>query len=50
MAENDVEKARTQLKQVIGSLVEFPIHFLRKENLSPTLASKEGLVSSSIFT
>jgi phospholipase D1/2 len=50
VAEAEPEKAREQLAKVVGFLVEFPIHFLRKENLSPTFASKEGLVSSSIFT
>lgn len=51
LSETDPKKAHQQLSdQLVGSLVEFPIHFLRKENLSPTLASKEGLVSSSVFT
>ncbi|KAF7634235.1 Phospholipase [Meloidogyne graminicola] len=50
LANDDQEAAKEQLSKLVGFLVEFPVHFLRKENLSPTLVSKEGLVSSSIFT
>ncbi|KAL3120771.1 hypothetical protein niasHT_008063 [Heterodera trifolii] len=50
MAEEAPEKARERLRQLVGLLVEFPIHFLRHENLSPTFASKEGLVPTSVFT
>uniref|UniRef100_A0A914HQS8 Phospholipase n=1 Tax=Globodera rostochiensis TaxID=31243 RepID=A0A914HQS8_GLORO len=50
MAEEEPEKARQRLAELVGLLVEFPINFLRRENLSPTFASKEGLVPTSVFT
>uniref|UniRef100_A0A915N8N7 Phospholipase n=1 Tax=Meloidogyne javanica TaxID=6303 RepID=A0A915N8N7_MELJA len=50
LADDDQDAAKERLSKLVGFLVEFPVNFLRKENLSPTFASKEGLVSSSIFT
>lgn len=31
-------------------LVQFPTEFLKRDNLSPTITSKEGLVPSAVFT
>ncbi|KAL7071209.1 hypothetical protein ACQ4LE_009433 [Meloidogyne hapla] len=50
LANDDQDAAKERLSKLVGFLVEFPVNFLRRENLSPTFASKEGLVSSSIFT
>lgn len=46
----DQELARKKVKQLVGSLVLFPMNFLKRENLSPTIGTKEGLVPSSVFT
>ncbi|KAK0393419.1 hypothetical protein QR680_000203 [Steinernema hermaphroditum] len=50
MAEYSAPKAEERLRELRGSLVEFPTKFLLKENLSPSIASKEGLVPTSVFT
>uniref|UniRef100_A0A1I7ZS77 Phospholipase n=1 Tax=Steinernema glaseri TaxID=37863 RepID=A0A1I7ZS77_9BILA len=50
MAEYSASKAEERLRELRGSLVEFPIKFLLNENLSPSIASKEGLVPTSVFT
>lgn len=50
MSQYNPELAKQKLKQVVGNLVQFPTNFLLKENLSPQISSKEGLVPSSLFT
>uniref|UniRef100_A0A914RGE6 Uncharacterized protein n=1 Tax=Parascaris equorum TaxID=6256 RepID=A0A914RGE6_PAREQ len=50
MSEYSPQLAEEQLRQLTGSLVEFPLNFLLKANLAPGLASKEGLVPTSVFT
>uniref|UniRef100_A0A914Z7J7 Phospholipase n=1 Tax=Panagrolaimus superbus TaxID=310955 RepID=A0A914Z7J7_9BILA len=50
MSSYNPELAKQKLKHIIGNLVQFPTNFLLKENLSPQLTSKEGLVPSALFT
>ena len=50
MATYSPEMAKAKLQQIVGNLVMFPTNFLVKENLSPQITSKEGLVPSSLFT
>lgn len=50
MAEATPQIAEERLRDLVGSLVEFPLNFLRKVNLAPSIASKEGLVPTSVFT
>jgi len=50
LAHEKPEEARSRLRTLVGRVVEFPINFLRRENLAPTISSKEGLVPSLIFT
>ncbi|MFH4983660.1 hypothetical protein AB6A40_010369 [Gnathostoma spinigerum] len=50
MNEYSPQLAEEQLRKLVGNLVEFPTDFLLKENLAPSIASKEGLVPSSVFT
>ncbi|KAI1726716.1 phospholipase D active site motif domain-containing protein [Ditylenchus destructor] len=50
IAQTDPTQAKEKLKNLIGSLVIFPWDFLKKENLTPTIRSKEGLVPSAVFT
>lgn len=42
--------AEEYLRDLTGNLVEFPLHFLANVNLAPGLASKEGIIPSSVFT
>ncbi|KAE8620516.1 hypothetical protein XENTR_v10010293 [Xenopus tropicalis] len=42
--------AREQLTGIRGHLVECPLQFLSGENLLPPLSSKEGLISSQVWT
>lgn len=37
LAHEKPEEARGRLKTLVGRVVEFPINFLRRENLAPTL-------------
>uniref|UniRef100_A0AC34F7V6 Phospholipase n=1 Tax=Panagrolaimus sp. ES5 TaxID=591445 RepID=A0AC34F7V6_9BILA len=50
MSSYNPELAKQKLKHIVGNLVQFPCNFLLKENLSPQLTSKEGLVPSALFT
>jgi phospholipase D1/2 len=50
MSQYNPDLAKQKLKHVVGNLVQFPTNFLLKENLSPQITSKEGLVPSSLFT
>uniref|UniRef100_A0AC34Q529 Phospholipase n=1 Tax=Panagrolaimus sp. JU765 TaxID=591449 RepID=A0AC34Q529_9BILA len=50
MSQYNPEMAKARLKETVGNLVQFPTNFLLKENLSPQITSKEGLVPSSLFT
>lgn len=50
MSEYSPQIAEEQLRDLIGTLVEFPLNFLLKEDLAPGLGSKEGLVPTSVFT
>lgn len=50
MAQYNPELARSTLGRVVGNLVEFPVYFLKQEDLTPTITTKEGLVPSAIFT
>ncbi|XP_018109325.1 phospholipase D2 isoform X2 [Xenopus laevis] len=43
-------QAREQLPGIRGHLVNCPLHFLSGENLLPPLSSKEGLISSQVWT
>jgi len=50
LSQSDQNQAKENLKKLIGNLVNFPMDFLKQENLSPTITSKEGLVPSAVFT
>ena len=42
MAEYDEDTARKYLSRLVGTLVQYPEKFLRRENLSPTITTKVG--------
>lgn len=42
--------ARSELTQVQGHLVHFPLKFLEDESLLPTLGSKEGMMPLEVWT
>eukprot|EP00069_Balaena_mysticetus_P014241 bmy_08648T0 len=42
--------ARSELTQVQGHLVHFPLKFLEDESLLPTLGSKEGMIPLEVWT
>ncbi|VDL80279.1 unnamed protein product [Nippostrongylus brasiliensis] len=55
LAEYSPQQAQEKLRDLndfvlSGSLVEFPLNFLCKANLTPGITSKEGLVPSAVFT
>ncbi|WKX95036.1 hypothetical protein Q1695_011916 [Nippostrongylus brasiliensis] len=50
LAEYSPQQAQEKLRDLNGSLVEFPLNFLCKANLTPGITSKEGLVPSAVFT
>ncbi|XP_028653976.2 phospholipase D2 isoform X1 [Erpetoichthys calabaricus] len=50
MAESDPDKARSELEQVRGYLVHYPLHFLCEENLLPPLNSREGMIPVEVWT
>lgn len=50
LSETVPQVAEEYLRDLIGNLVEFPLNFLANANLAPGLASKEGMVPSSVFT
>ncbi|KAK6023680.1 hypothetical protein OSTOST_10525, partial [Ostertagia ostertagi] len=50
LAEYSPQQAQEKLRDVNGVLVEFPLNFLCKANLTPGITSKEGLVPSAVFT
>lgn len=51
MAEFDPYGARQALhKGIRGHLVEFPIYFLHKSDLAPSITTKEGLAPTPLFT
>ena len=47
---SDRSKAEKLLEAVQGHLVEFPMRFLCRAQLAPSIKSKEGLVPFQIFT
>ncbi len=47
---SDKAKAEEMVKEIRGHLVEFPMAFLNKADLAPSIKSKEGLVPYQIFT
>ncbi|VDN39767.1 unnamed protein product [Gongylonema pulchrum] len=50
LSESVPQVAEEYLRDLVGSLVEFPLDFLCNVNLVPGFASKEGIVPSSVFT
>uniref|UniRef100_A0A0N4WZG3 Phospholipase n=1 Tax=Haemonchus placei TaxID=6290 RepID=A0A0N4WZG3_HAEPC len=50
LAEYSPQQAKEKLRDLNGVLVEFPLNFLCKANLTPGITSKEGLVPSAVFT
>lgn len=42
--------ARSELNQVQGHLVHFPLKFLEDESLLPSLGSKEGMIPLEVWT
>ncbi|KAG2468059.1 PLD2 Phospholipase, partial [Polypterus senegalus] len=50
MAESDPDKASSELEQVRGYLVHYPLHFLCEENLLPPLNSREGMIPVEVWT
>lgn len=50
LAEYSPQQAQEKLRDLNGTLVEFPLNFLCKANLTPGITSKEGLVPSAVFT
>ncbi|OZC05803.1 phospholipase D domain protein [Onchocerca flexuosa] len=50
LSETMPQVAEEYLRGLIGNLVEFPLDFLVNANLAPGLATKEGIVPSSVFT
>ncbi|KAL3995479.1 Phospholipase D Active site motif family protein [Acanthocheilonema viteae] len=50
LSETVPQVAEEYLRDLVGNLVEFPLDFLANANLAPGLASKEGIVPSSVFT
>jgi len=41
---------KTKLNRIQGTLVEYPLWYLKDENLAPPLNAKEGMVSSHLWT
>ncbi|KAE9416764.1 hypothetical protein Angca_005924, partial [Angiostrongylus cantonensis] len=50
LAEYSPQQAQEKLRDLNGTLVEFPLNFLCKANLTPGITSKEGLVPNAVFT
>ncbi|KAM3718441.1 Phospholipase [Dirofilaria immitis] len=50
LSETVPQVAEEYLRDLIGNLVEFPLNFLVNDSLAPGLATKEGIVPSSVFT
>jgi phospholipase D1/2 len=47
---SDVEKAEERLKSIRGHLVDLPLDFLCEENLTAPTTSKEGMLSTVVWT
>lgn len=50
LVRDDPARAREELKKIRGFLVQFPLQFLREENLLPPLGSKEAMVPMEVWT
>ncbi|KAG5673566.1 hypothetical protein PVAND_003604 [Polypedilum vanderplanki] len=50
LCKTDVEKAEERLKNIRGHLVDLPLDFLCDEILTPSGTSKEGLLSTVVWT
>jgi hypothetical protein len=50
MADYNLFGAREHLRRVQGHLVLFPLYFLCKSSLYPSIMTKEGLAPVSLFT
>lgn len=50
MVESDVAKAREAVAQIQGNVVELPLQFLEKEDLTPNLTYILNFAPNSLFT
>uniref|UniRef100_A0A914X6B5 phospholipase D n=1 Tax=Plectus sambesii TaxID=2011161 RepID=A0A914X6B5_9BILA len=50
MAEYNKAQAEAELDGLRGTLVNFPLYFLKDSNLAPGITTKEGLVPTAVFT
>ncbi|KHJ85962.1 hypothetical protein OESDEN_14301 [Oesophagostomum dentatum] len=50
LAEYSPQQAQEKLRDLNGTLVEFPLNFLCNANLTPGITTKEGLVPNAVFT
>ncbi|CAF4056400.1 unnamed protein product [Rotaria sp. Silwood2] len=50
LKDTDPLKAQEKLKQVQGTVVEYPLYFLDEENYLPSLRTREGLVPNIMWT
>ncbi|XP_037550104.1 phospholipase D1 [Nematolebias whitei] len=50
LVREDPARAREELKKIRGFLVQFPLQFLREQNLLPPLGSKEAMVPTEVWT
>ena len=49
LAEDDIDRAREELKRIQGHLVLMPLLFLDEVNLLPPVGTKEGMVPTSVW-
>lgn len=50
MSEYTPQLAEEKLRDLVGTLVDFPLDFLLRANLEPGFATKENFVPSAVFT
>ena len=50
LVQSDVDKARTAIAKIQGFVVELPLHFLDKEDLTPNLTYILNFAPNSLFT
>ncbi|CAB3404351.1 unnamed protein product [Caenorhabditis bovis] len=50
MSEYAPQQAEERVRDLRGTLVDFPLNFLRKSTLAPGITTKEGLIPNNVFT
>ena len=50
LSQTDSTAALISLQEIQGTLVKFPLEFLKDEELNPPIMSKQGIIPYEIFT